>query len=69
MGLELLYEDNKEIIPAIQQQKLEYDISTKIKILVDTNKETLALAKTGGQEQIKMRISLSYWLNATIFKI
>ena len=32
---------------------LEYDITTKIKKLVDTNKETLAIAKTGGQENIK----------------
>jgi len=53
MGLELLYEDNKEIIPVIQQEKLEYDITTKIKKLVDTNKQTIAIAKTSSQTDIK----------------
>ena len=54
MGMVFLYEDERETIPVIQTTTgLEYDITTKIKKLVDTNKETLAIAKTGGQEQIK----------------
>ena len=54
MGMVFLYEDERETIPVIQTTTgLEYDITTKIKKLVDTNKETLAIAKTLGQEQIK----------------
>ena len=54
MGMVFLYEDERETIPVIQTTTgLEYDITTKIKKLVDTNKETLAIAKTASQEQIK----------------
>jgi hypothetical protein len=54
MGMVFLYEDARETIPVIQTTTgLEYDITTKIKKLVDTNKETLAIAKTGSQENIK----------------
>ena len=53
MGMVFLYEDERETIPVIQTTTgLEYDITTKIKKLVDTNKETLAIAKTGSQENI-----------------
>ena len=46
MGMVFLYEDAQETIPVIQTTTgLEYDITTKIKKLVDTNKETLAIAK------------------------
>ena len=53
MGMVFLYEDERETIPVIQTTTgLEYEITTKIKKLVDTNKETLAIAKTGSQENI-----------------
>jgi len=54
MGMVFLYEDEREIIPVIQTTTgLEYEITTKIKKLVDTNKETIAIAKTSGQADIK----------------
>ena len=54
MGMVFLYEDKREIIPVIQTTTgLEYEITTTIKKLVDTNKETIAFAKTTGQDNIK----------------
>ena len=54
MGMVFLYEDRRETIPVIQTTTgLEYEITTKIKKLVDTNKETIAIAKTSGQIEIK----------------
>ncbi|MDP6852727.1 MAG: GldG family protein [Candidatus Marinimicrobia bacterium] len=54
MGMVFLYEDERETIPVIQTTTgLEYDITTKIKKLVDTNKETIAIAKFSGQDEIK----------------
>ena len=54
MGMVFLYEDERETIPVIQTTTgLEYDITTKIKKLVDKNKETIAITKTGGQENVK----------------
>jgi len=54
MGMVFLYEDEREIIPVIQTTTgLEYEITTKIKKLVDTNKETIAITKTVGQNNIK----------------
>ena len=53
MGMVFLYEDAREIIPVIQTTTgLEYEITTIIKKLVDTNKETIAIAKTGSQQNI-----------------
>ncbi|MBC8214415.1 MAG: GldG family protein [Candidatus Marinimicrobia bacterium] len=50
MGMVFIYEDQREIIPVIQTTTgLEYDITTKIKKLVDTQKRTLAVAKFEGQ--------------------
>ena len=50
MGLAINYQDEKEVIPVIQTTTgLEYEITTKIKRLVDTNKPVLAIAKTKGQ--------------------
>ena len=41
MGLILLYEDKREVIPVIQTSTgLEYDITTKIKSMVEKNKQT-----------------------------
>lgn len=45
MGLTIHYEDQKEVIPLIQSTTgLEYEITTKIKKLVDTNKTIIAMA-------------------------
>ena len=53
MGMVFLYEDAREIIPVIQTTTgLEYEITTIIKKLVDTNKETIAIAKTSSQQNI-----------------
>jgi gliding-associated putative ABC transporter substrate-binding component GldG len=50
MGLVLLYEDQREVLPVIQTTTgLEYDITTKIKKLVDTQKKTVAFATVGDQ--------------------
>ena len=44
MGLVILYEDNREIIPVIQTSTgLEYDITTKIKNLVDSDKSKIGV--------------------------
>ncbi len=50
MGLVLLYEDKREVIPIIQTTTgLEYEITTKIKKLVDKNKRTVGFATFSGQ--------------------
>ena len=47
MGLVILYEDNRETIPIIQTSTgLEYDITTKIKNLVENNKLKLGILST-----------------------
>lgn len=54
MGMTLHYEDQKEIIPLIQSTTgLEYEITTKIKKLVDKNKKIIAVAKLEENEDIK----------------
>ena len=54
MGMVFLYEDKREAIPVIQTTTgLEYDITTKIKKLVDSQKETIAIAKFSNQDDIK----------------
>ena len=54
MGMVFLYEDERETIPVIQTTTgLEYDITTKIKQLVDLNKPTIAIAKTTNQIAVK----------------
>ena len=62
MGLELKFNDKKEIIPLIQQEKLEYDITTKIKKLVETDKITIGIASISNQTNIKNE-SISQMLN------
>jgi len=58
MGMVFLYEDERETIPVIQTTTgLEYDITTKIKRLVETNKPVLAIAKAEGQETENRNIS------------
>ena len=50
MGLSILYQDNSEIIPVIQNTSgLEYSITTKIKKLVNTDKQTIAIASSSLQ--------------------
>lgn len=54
MGMVMLYNDNRETIPVIQTTTgLEYDITTRIKNLVNVKNETIAFAKTSNQEEIK----------------
>ena len=54
MGMVFLYEDKREIIPVIQTTTgLEYDITTKIKKLVETQKESIGIAQIDNQENIK----------------
>ncbi|MFH1850769.1 MAG: GldG family protein, partial [Candidatus Neomarinimicrobiota bacterium] len=50
MGMVLIYEDQREAIPVIQTTTgLEYDITTKIKKMVDTNKRSVGFATFSGQ--------------------
>lgn len=51
MGMVILYEDQREILPVIQTSTgLEYEITTRIKKLVETDKKTLALARRVDQQ-------------------
>jgi len=50
MGMVILYEDKREVLPVIQTTTgLEYAITTKIKKLVDTEKKVLAIARAGDE--------------------
>jgi gliding-associated putative ABC transporter substrate-binding component GldG len=54
MGLTIQYEDQKEVIPLIQSTTgLEYEITTKIKKLVDANKKIIAIVNTGEDPEIQ----------------
>ncbi len=54
MGMVFLYEDKRESIPVIQTTTgLEYEITTKIKKLVESEKQTIAIAKKLNQETVK----------------
>ena len=51
MGMVFLYEDKRETIPVIQTTTgLEYDITTKIKKLVDREKRSIGFAVFGDQD-------------------
>lgn len=51
MGMVILYEDQQEIIPLIQTTTgLEYEITTKIKKLVEKDKRIVAIAKTDNRD-------------------
>ena len=53
MGMVFLYEDERETIPVIQTTTgLEYDITTKIKKMVDSDKKTLGIVSFGGEQEI-----------------
>ncbi|MAN41953.1 MAG: GldG family protein [Candidatus Neomarinimicrobiota bacterium] len=52
MGMVILFEDKKEVLPVIQTTTgLEYEITTKIKKLVETNKPTVGIAQLAGQSE------------------
>ena len=51
MGMVILYEDKKEVFPVIQTTTgLEYEITTRIKKLVETNKPIVGIAQLEGQD-------------------
>ena len=57
MGLVFMYEDEREVIPVIQTTTgLEYDITTNIKKLVDSRKESIAIASTATQTEANENI-------------
>ena len=63
LGMVLLYENKKEVIPVIQTTAgLEYMISTKIKSLIDIDKKTIAIAQLDKENPIKTE-NLSAQLN------
>jgi len=50
MGMVILYEDKKEVLPVIQSTTgLEYEITSKIKKLVEINKPTIGIVQVEGQ--------------------
>tara|TARA_Y100001970_G_C14200723_1_gene840959 strand:- start:440 stop:1945 length:1506 start_codon:yes stop_codon:yes gene_type:complete len=54
LGMVLLFEDKKEVIPVIQTTSgLEYLISTKIKSLIDVDKKTIGLAHLDPESEMK----------------
>ncbi len=51
MGMVFLYEDQREVIPVIQTTTgLEYEITTRIKKLVDTHKDVIGITSLRGDE-------------------
>ena len=63
LGMVLLYENKKEVIPVIQTTAgLEYMISTKIKSLIDIDKKTIGIAQLDKENPIKTE-NLSAQLN------
>ena len=58
MGLVILYEDKRETIPVIQTTTgLEYDLTTKIKKLVDKERKTIAFATVNHQSSTNENIA------------
>ena len=63
LGMVLLYEDKKEILPVIQTTTgLEYLISTKIKSLINSDKKTVAFLNLNSEKELKTE-TLSSQLN------
>lgn len=65
MGLVFLYEDQREVIPVVQTTTgLEYEITSKIKKMVDDQKQVIGLAQfvnqEGATENIRTQLSESY---------
>ncbi len=60
MGMVFLYEDQREVIPVIQTTTgLEYEITTRIKKLVDTQKEMIGLASLRDEEVKSENITMA----------
>lgn len=58
MGMVLLYGDQREVLPVIQTTTgLEYEITTKVKKLVDSDRPVVGLAKTGAENPKFERLS------------
>ncbi len=58
MGMVFMYEDKREVIPVIQTTTgLEYDITTNIKKLVDSNKASIAIASTLNQTVVNENLT------------
>ena len=58
MGLVLLYGDKREVLPVIQTTTgLEYEVTTKIKKLVDDNRPVVGIASTGGSPPAMERVN------------
>ena len=58
MGMALLYGDKREVLPVIQTTTgLEYEITTRIKKLVDDNRSVVGLANTGASAPAMERVS------------
>ena len=65
MGLVFLYEDQREVIPVVQTTTgLEYEITSKIKKMVDDQKQVIGFAQFAGdelsKENVRQQLSESY---------
>ena len=70
MGMVFLYEDERETIPFITTKTgLEYEITTKIKKLVDSNKSSIAIATTANQVVANEKITQNLEINFNVRKI
>ena len=59
MGMVLLYEDKKETLPVIQSTTgLEYELTTKIKNLVATEKLSIGIISLGNSEVVNDNLKL-----------
>ena len=59
MGMALLYGDKREVLPIIQTNTgLEYEITTRIKKLVDENRAVVGIANVGDSAPAMERISM-----------
>ena len=65
MGMVLLYGDKREVLPVIQTTTgLEYEITTRIKKMVDENRSVVGVANTGASapamERVNARLREAY---------
>ena len=67
MGMVLLYEDKKETLPVIQTTTgLEYELTTKIKNLVATEKLSIGMVSLGSSEIVNDNLKLQLGRHYTI---
>ena len=60
MGLVLMYEDKREVIPVIQTSTgLEYTITTKIKNMVQTQKSTIGIVSSESTQGLNQNLTQS----------